>query len=120
MLMYNEYMEKFSIDNNFVLPNNRYHAKKYYISNLKTYMKSYTTMYGKTLYFEDKHIENIKLLQEAYIDTFKHFEDYLTLKKNIFIGVWFSINIAKVKRFFKLAPKYIYNSRIIQKYIHNK
>lgn len=96
---YSGLLEKYTKDNNYVPPEEKYCSNVYLNRCFKKYMKKYRDFYHYQWFMEEWEIPYTDYIREAYIDGFKYFEKYLKGDTAFKISQYFQIHY--IKQFIK-------------------
>lgn len=81
VLMYNKYLEQFTIDNSYCQPHSNYLHQRYKNKIFKQYMKTYVDYYGYQWIMKEEYYECVDYLYEAYLEALDTYNDYIRIKK---------------------------------------
>ena len=106
ILSYRGLLEKYTIDNNYRAPYERFYSDKYLKKCFKKYMKQYKAFYHYQWFMEDWSIQYTDYIREAYLDSLKYFGEYLDGNKPFKLSQYFQLHY--IKKFIKKIIIYLY------------
>ena len=110
---YSGLLEKYTKDNNYIPPKEKYCSNIYLKRCFKKYMKEYRAFYHYQWFMEDWEVPYTDYIREAYIDGLKYFEKYLNGDKPFKVSQYFRIHY--IKQFIKKIIKKLKKENILWK-----